>query len=146
MRHILDPEFRPLRSRVPWTFWLFALVVVACAFAVATVRPAPIPKAKELPRKLAESLVGKFTLYWGGSPYACEIGRDGSWECRGGATTWIGVVEVRGDRVTLTEATWDATTGQSGAEHSYEIILDAMLAGEVVGGCSVRFERKGPDI
>lgn len=124
--------------RPTWHVLVFVLLGLAC-FGVVS---APLPKTPAPPLPLKDAVVGRFTLHWGGATYDCEIDRDGCWECRGGSTTWIGGVEVRGDRVILSEAVLDPLTLTTGEERHYEIVLDGNLSGHVVDGVAVRLERR----
>lgn len=93
---------------------MFALIA-SCLLA-----PLPAPK-EQPPLPLKEAIVGRFVLHWGGATYDCEIDRDHCWDCRGGSTRWIGGVEVRGDRVILSEAVLDPLTLTTGEERHYEV-------------------------
>lgn len=129
-----------MHDRISWP----GVALLACLMA-CNLFSAPLPPAKQPPAPLREAIIGRFTLHWGGGVYECEIDRDYCWDCRAGGVRWIGGVEVRGDRVTLSEAILDPLTLTTGEERHYEIELGPDLTGRVVDGVSVRLERRlGP--
>lgn len=109
-------------------------------FAFVLCLLAPLPKEAP-PPPLEHRVVGQWTLVWGGSEYACEVGRNGTWTCANDHTTWVGSWRVEGN-VWHFEESILSDDGTLGNCQEYAVEFGDGLEGRTRGGMTAALRKR----